>query len=67
MIGTCEVDFTHWLSIYYSQNKPAQAAVKITFKSGPRRALKNLKRTIRNSKYRRDLTQVGLLIEIKFH
>lgn len=41
-------------------NKPAQQNVKVTFKSGPRRALKKVKNTIRNNKYRRDLTQAAL-------
>uniref|UniRef100_A0A336MBE7 Large ribosomal subunit protein eL28 n=1 Tax=Culicoides sonorensis TaxID=179676 RepID=A0A336MBE7_CULSO len=41
-------------------NKPQKAAVSVTFKSGPRRALRNLKRVLKNNKYRRDLTQVAL-------
>lgn len=42
------------------QNKPQKAAVSVTFKAGPRRSLRNLKRVIKNNKYRRDLTQVAL-------
>jgi len=41
-------------------NKPAKSAVRVTFKSGPRRALKKLKTTLRNNRYRRDLTQAAL-------
>ncbi|CAM6031907.1 unnamed protein product, partial [Sphagnum compactum] len=41
-------------------NKPAKSSVKITFKSGPRRALRKLKRVIRHGKYRQDLTQAAL-------
>lgn len=41
-------------------NKPAKQAVKITFKSGPRRALKKVKNVVKYGKYRRDLTQALL-------
>lgn len=42
------------------QNKPQKAAVSVTFKAGPRRSLRKMKKIFTNNKYRRDLTQVAL-------
>uniref|UniRef100_A0A182NMC5 Large ribosomal subunit protein eL28 n=1 Tax=Anopheles dirus TaxID=7168 RepID=A0A182NMC5_9DIPT len=41
-------------------NKPSQALVKVTLKEGPRRTLKKISNTMKNSKYRSDLRQAAL-------
>lgn len=43
----------------YAQ-RPAKNTVKVTMKAGPRRSLKKLRNLLTGSKYRKDLTQVGI-------
>ncbi|XP_036335960.1 60S ribosomal protein L28-like [Rhagoletis pomonella] len=40
--------------------RPAKSTVRVSFKAGPRRALKKLKNLLTGAKYRKDLTQAAL-------
>ncbi|XP_055683984.1 60S ribosomal protein L28 [Lutzomyia longipalpis] len=42
------------------ENKPAKSSVKVTMKSGPRRSLYKLKKTLKAQRYRKDLTKAAL-------
>lgn len=44
--------------------RPAKNTVKVNFKAGPRRSLKKLKNLLIGSKYRKDLTQVGIIFNL---
>lgn len=45
--------------------RPAKNTVKVNFKAGPRRSLKKLKNLLIGSKYRKDLTQVGIVFQCR--
>lgn len=47
-------------------NRPARNNVRLTFKAGPRRSLKKLRNLLTNNKYRKDLTQVRILLLQRF-